>query len=106
MTTKISFKDDEGCERSKNKSNIALSGLHLMSAARYLGLAFCDLIRMIDNKVIRRFPHAVIFVIITASIVFAYINIAKARTERDRLLHRLYIQEKKIEQYEIGLNKK
>jgi len=94
---KISFQEDKYAN-----SNIALSGFYLLRAVKHLGLSIADLSNLVYNRVVKRYPLTVIIVIAATTFVWSFIEIGKARAERDRLSKEMYEQGKILERYETA----
>lgn len=84
----------------KQRSNIAMSGICLLRSIRHLAMAIADLAALIHERVIKRYPLAVIAVVILISVVCSIVQVGKARAERDSIAEKLYIANQKIERME------
>ena len=84
----------------KQRINIAMSGVCLLRSIRHLALAIADLAVWCHERVIKRYPLAVIAVVILISVVCSIVQIGKARAERDSIAEKLYIANQKIERME------
>lgn len=74
-------------------------GLKLIAKGIWLTIASIG--RLIDAS-IRRFPYVWIAAILVFSVITAYVNIGKARAERDRLNKQNYELNQKIEKLSYG----
>lgn len=74
-------------------------GLKLI--AKGIWLTIGSIGRLIDAS-IRRFPYVWIAVILMATTITAYVNIGKARAERDRLNKQNYELNQKMEKLSYG----
>lgn len=74
-------------------------GLKLIAKGIWLTIASIG--RLIDAS-IRRFPYVWIAAILVFSVITAYVNIGKARAERDRLNKQNYELTKKVEKLSYG----
>lgn len=93
-------------EFTENKyGNLALSGIYLVRSLKHFRLSILDGMRYVHEKVIKRYPLAVIAVVILVSSVICAVEIGKARAERDKLNHELYLTNEKLESYEAAMNK-
>ena len=81
----------------KQRSNIAMSGICLLRSIRHMALAIADLAVWCHERVIKRYP---VTVVIIASVLMSMVQIGKARAERDKLSHELYVMKQKTEQLE------
>ena len=90
-----------GIDFTENKhGNLALSGIYLWRSARHFAFAAGDLAALIHERVIKRYPLAVIAVVILISVVCSIVQVGKARAERDSIAEQLYIANQKIERME------
>lgn len=71
---------------------------------RYAGVFFCHLWRAFD-KIVHRYPWYFIGAIMLGSFVISYINIAEARTERDKYNKEYTMTETQLEQYKLVYDK-
>lgn len=84
----------------KQRSNIAMSGICLLRSIRHMALAIADLAVWCHERIIKRYPLIVVTVVIIASVLVSMVQIGKARAERDKLSHELYVMKQKTEQTE------
>ena len=86
---------------TENKQgNFALSWIYLLQSFNHFGLGVWSLCTKLHEKVIKRYPLIVIVVVILVSVIFSFVQIGKARTERDNYSRSLYLANKKIEMLE------
>ena len=74
--------------------NFALSGIYFLRAFKELGLGICG--------VIKHYPVPVILTILMLSFLVSFVQIGKARAERDNVCRELYLANKKIDSLEVG----
>lgn len=80
--------------------HLAVSTRYLLMSFKHFGLGVSDLARLFHERVIKRYPLIVIVVVILVSVIFSFVQIGKARTERDNYSRSLYLANKKIEMLE------
>ena len=74
--------------------HLALSGIYFLRAIKELGLGICG--------VIKHYPVPVILTILMLSFLVSFVQIGKARAERDNVCRELYLANKKIDSLEVG----
>ena len=83
---------------TENKyGHFALSGIYLLRCFKHLGLGAWGLARLFHERVIKRYPLAIILAVILSSIVLCAVQIGKARAERDNVSHELYVTKQKLD---------
>lgn len=84
---------------------------HLMLCAIYVGKAVKNLCLCVADgarflkRLIRRHPFVALFVAVFTAVICSYVEIGKARAERDKLSHELYVMKQKAEQLGNGINR-
>lgn len=87
---------------AENKyGHFTLSWMYLLRFFKHLGLGLWSAIRLFHERVIKRYPLAVILAVILSSIVFCTVQIGKARAERDSISRELYITQHKLDSINI-----
>lgn len=92
-------------ENKYENNHIVLAVLLLCKGVWNVGLAIVDLLDFVHEKMIKRYPLAMILIIIFVAVMWSMIEIGKARAERDKLSHELYVMKQKTEQFESIKNK-
>ena len=86
-------------ENKYEDNHLMLCGIYVCKALKNLCLAVVDALNFL-KWLIKRYPFAALFVVIFAAVIFSYVEIGKARAERDKLSHELYVMKLKTEQFE------
>lgn len=81
--------------------HFAVSARYLLMSFKHFGLGVSDLARLFHEKVVKRYPLAIILVVILSSIIFCTVQIGKARAERDHLGRELYITQQKLDSLNV-----
>lgn len=81
--------------------HFALSAIYLLRCFKHLGLGAWGLARLFHERVIKRYPLAIILAVILLSVTLCTIQIGKARSERDHLSRELYITQQKLDSLDI-----
>ena len=74
--------------------NFALSAIYLWRSIKHFGLGIYG--------VIKHYPVPVILTILALSFLVSFVQIGKARAERDNVCRELYLANKKIDSLEVG----
>ena len=91
-------------ENKYEDDHLMLCGIYAGKAVKNLCLAAVDALHFL-KRLIRRYPFAALFVAVFTAVIFSYVEIGKARAERDKLSHELYVMKQKTEQLENSINK-
>ena len=91
-------------ENKYEDNHLMLCGIYVGKAGKNLCLSVVDALHFL-KRLIRRYPFAALFVAVFAAVIFSYVEIGKARAERDKLSHELYVMKQKTEQLENIKNK-
>lgn len=86
-------------ENKYEENHLMLCGIYVCKAVKNLCLAAFDALHFL-KRLIRRYPFAALFVVAFTAVIFSYVEIGKARAERDKLSHELYVMKQKTEQFE------
>ena len=92
-------------ENKYEDNHLMLCGIYAGKAVKNLCLAAVDALRFL-KRLIRRYPFAALFVVAFTAVIFSYVEIGKARAERDKLSQELYVMKQKTEQLERTENAK
>ena len=84
-------------ENKYENNHLMLCGIYACKAGKNLGLAAFDALHFL-KRLIRRYPFAALFVVAFTAVIFSYVEIGKARAERDSYAHELYVMKQKTEQ--------
>ncbi|WP_039868043.1 hypothetical protein [Hoylesella timonensis] len=84
-------------ENKYEGNHLVLCGIYAGKAMKNLCLCVVDALHFF-KRLIRRYPFASLFVVVLASTLLSYVEIGKARAERDKLSHELYVMKQKTEQ--------
>lgn len=84
-------------ENKYEENHLMLCGIYVCKAVKNLCLAAFDALHFL-KRLIRRYPFAALFVVAFTAVIFSYVEIGKARAERDKLSHELYLVKQKTEQ--------
>lgn len=91
-------------ENKYENNHLMLCGIYACKAMKNLCLSVVDALHFL-KRLIRRYPFAALFVVFFTAVIFSYVEIGKARAERDKLSHELYVMKQKTEQLENIKNK-
>lgn len=91
-------------ENKYEDNHLMLCGIYVGKAVKNLCLAAVDALCFL-KRLIKRYPFVALFVVVLTAVIFSYVEIGKARAERDKLSHELYVMKQKTEQFENGINK-
>lgn len=86
-------------ENKYENNHLMLCGIYACKAGKNLCLSVVDALHFL-KRLIRRYPFAALFVVVFTAVIFSYVEIGKARAERDKLSHELYVMKQKTEQLE------
>lgn len=86
-------------ENKYEDNHLMLCGIYVGKAVKNLCLSVVDALRFL-KRLIRRYPFAALFVVAFTAVIFSYVEIGKARAERDKLSHELYVMKQKAEKLE------
>lgn len=92
-------------ENKYEDNHLVLCGIYAGKAMKNLCLSVVDATHFL-KRLIRRYPFAALFVVVSTAVIFSYMEIGKARAERDKLSHELYVMKQKTEQLERTENAK
>lgn len=91
-------------ENKYENNHLVLCGIYACKAGKNLCLSVVDALHFL-KRLIRRYPFAALFVAVFTAVIFSYVEIGKARAERDKLSHELSVMKQKTEQLENIKNK-
>lgn len=91
-------------ENKYENNHLMLCGIYVDKAGKNLCLSVVDALHFL-KRLIRRYPFAALFVVVFTAVICSYVEIGKARAERDKLSHELYVMKQKTEQAENSINK-
>lgn len=91
-------------ENKYEDNHLMLCGIYVGKAVKNLCLSVVDALYFL-KRLIKRYPFAALFVAVFTAVIFSYVEIGKARAERDKLSHELYVMKQKTEQLENGKNR-
>lgn len=91
-------------ENKYEDNHLMLCGIYVCKAVKNLCLCIVDALHFL-KRLIKRYPFAALFVVVFAAVIFSYVEIGKARAERDKLSHELYVMKQKAEKLENIKNK-
>lgn len=86
-------------ENKYENNHLVLCGIYACKAGKNLCLSVVDALHFL-KRLIRRYPFVALFVVVFTAVIFSYVEIGKARAERDKLSHELYVMKQKTEQLE------
>lgn len=92
-------------ENKYENNHLMLCGIYAGKAVKNLCLCFVDMLHFL-KRLIRHYPFAALFVAVFTAVIFSYVEIGKARAERDKHSHELYVMKQKTEQFERTENAK
>lgn len=84
-------------ENKYEDNHLMLCGIYACKTVRNLWLAAVDALHFL-KRLIKRYPFAALFVVVFTAVICSYVEIVKARAERDKLSHELYVMKEKAEQ--------
>lgn len=91
-------------ENKYEDNHLMLCGIYACKTVKNLCLCVADGERFL-KRIFKCYPFAVLFVAVFTAVIFSYVEIGKARAERDKLSHELYVMKQKTEQLENSINK-
>lgn len=91
-------------ENKYENNHLMLCGIYAGKAMKNLCLCVVDALHFL-KWLIKRYPFAALFVVVFTAVIFSYVEIGKARAERDKLSHELYVMKQKTEQFESIKNR-
>ncbi|KGF32925.1 hypothetical protein [Hoylesella buccalis] len=86
-------------ENKYEDNHLMLFGIYVGKAGKNLCLSVVDALHFL-KRLIRRYPFVALFVSVFTAVICSYVEIGKARAERDKLSHELYVMKQKTEQLE------
>lgn len=92
-------------ENKYEDNHLVLCGIYAGKAVKNMWQAAVDALHFL-KRIIKRYPFAALFVAVFTAVIFSYVEIGKARAERDKLSHELYVMKQKTEQFERTENAK
>ena len=81
--------------------HFAVSARYLLMSFKHLGLGVWGIARLFHEKVVKRYPLAIILAVILSSIVSCTVQIGKARAERDSISRELYVTQQKLDRLNV-----
>ena len=91
-------------ENKYEDNHLVLCGIYAGKAMKNLCLCVVDALHFL-KRIIKRYPFVALFVVVSTTVIFSYVEIGKARAERDKLSRELYVMKQKTEQLENIKNK-
>ena len=91
-------------ENKYEDNHLVLCGIYAGKAMKNLCLSVVDALHFL-KRIIRCYPFVALFVVVFTAVICSYVEIGKARAERDKLSHELYVMKQKTEQLENSINK-
>jgi hypothetical protein len=91
-------------ENKYEDDHLMLCGIYVCKAVKNLCLAAVDMLHFF-KRLIKRYPFVALFVVVFAAVICSYVEIGKARAERDKLSRELYVMKQKAEQLGNGKNR-
>ena len=91
-------------ENKYEDNHLMLCGIYAGKAMKNLCLSVVDALHFL-KRIIRCYPFSALFVAVFTAVIFSYVEIGKARAERDKLSHELYVMKQKKEQFESIKNR-
>ena len=88
-------------ENKYEGNHLVLCGIYAGKAMKNLCLCVVDMLHFF-KRLIKCYPFVALFVVVFTAVIFSYVEIGKARAERDKLSHELYVMKQKTEQLENG----
>lgn len=92
-------------ENKYEENHLMLCGIYVCKALKNLCLCVVDMLHFF-KRLIKRYPFVAIAVIGITAVICSYVEIGKARAERDKLSQELYVMKQKTEQLERTENAK
>ena len=86
-------------ENKYESNHLMLCGIYAGKAVKNLCLCVVDALHFL-KRLIKRYPFDALFVVVFTAVICSYVEIGKARAERDELSHELYVMKQKTEQLE------
>lgn len=86
-------------ENKYENNHLMLCGIYAGKAMKNLCLAVVEALHFL-KRLIKRYPFVALFVVFFTAVIFSYVEIGKARAERDKLSHELYVMKQKAEKLE------
>ncbi|WP_195252066.1 hypothetical protein [Hoylesella timonensis] len=86
-------------ENKYEDNHLMLCGIYVCKAVKNLCLAAFDALHFL-KRLIKRYPFVALFVVVFTAVIFSYVEIGKARAERDKLSRELYVMKQKAEKLE------
>ncbi len=77
-------------EKNQKYGNFTLGGIYLLKSLCFLILGISHLVTNIHERVIKRYPLAVVAFVVIVSTIIGFISVSKVRTERDFLTKKVY----------------
>lgn len=84
-------------ENKYEDNHLMLCGIYACKAVKNLCFAAFDALHFL-KRLVKRHPFAALFVVVFTAVIFSYVEIGKARAERDKLSHELYVMKQNAEQ--------
>lgn len=84
-------------ENKYEENHLMLCGIYVCKAVKNLCLCVVDALHFL-KRLLKRYPFAAIAVIGITAVICSYVEIGKARAERDSYAHELYVMKQKVEQ--------
>lgn len=91
-------------ENKYENNHLMLCGIYAGKAVKNMCLCVVDALHFL-KRLIKHYPFATLFVVVFTAVIFNYVEIGKARAERDKLSHELYVMKQKAEKLENIKNK-
>ena len=86
-------------ENKYENNHLMLYGIYVGKAVKNMCLCVVDMLHFL-KRLVRRYPFVALFVVVFTAVICSYVEIGKARVERDKLSHELYVMKQKTEQLE------
>lgn len=86
-------------ENKYEDNHLMLCGIYVCKAVKNLCLAAFDALHFL-KRLIKRYPFVALFVVVFTAVICSYVEIGKARAERDKLSRELYVMKQKAEKLE------
>ncbi len=91
-------------ENKYENNHLMLCGIYVGKAVKNLCLSVVDALYFL-KRLIKRYPFVALFIVAFTAVICSYVEIGKARAERDKLSHELYVMKQKTEQFESIKNR-
>lgn len=88
-------------ENKYEDNHLMLCGIYAGKAVKNLCLCVVDMLHFL-KRLIKRYPFAALFVTVFTAVIFSYVEIGKARAERDMSNKKLYEVELRLHEYETS----